>query len=318
MKKKRNYKEEIRVLLILIIVAFTIKTSVAEIYVVPTPSMEDTIMVGDMLFGNKFIYGMKTPTWIGIPYTRTGFDIPWYRLPAFKKVEILDVVIFEYPRDPFQKYVKRCMGTAGDSVRIDQGNIYVNGDKMPFSETGNASKILIDSSAPQTFGNPLYAEFREVGNNQNNISTFQVPYKGMEINFNNVVSWEAMITLLVLDEADVEIKIQRENENEIFKFTSIDPEQISRTRGFLKYKIQSWFSNPKKVRNKQEKDAKEYVYESYEEYVDEKKLNPWYWQRYHPGFNEVLSQLYAADNSIIMDNIFVNGKPASELKSYEL
>ena len=121
MKKKRNYKEEIRVLLILIVVAFTVKTSVAEIYVVPTPSMEDTIMVGDMLFGNKFIYGMKTPTWIGIPYTRTGFDIPWYRLPAFKKVEILDVVIFEYPRDPFQKYVKRCMGTAGDSVRIDQG-----------------------------------------------------------------------------------------------------------------------------------------------------------------------------------------------------
>ena len=59
---------------------------------------------------------------------------------------------------------------------------------------------------------------------------------------------------------------------------------------------------------------KEYVYESYEEYVDEKKLNPWYWKRYHPGFNEVLSQLYAADNSIIMDNIFVNGKPASELK----
>ena len=42
MKKKRNYKEEFRVLLILIIIAFTVKTSVAEIYVVPTGSMEDT------------------------------------------------------------------------------------------------------------------------------------------------------------------------------------------------------------------------------------------------------------------------------------
>ena len=55
MKKRRDYKEEIRVLIVLIIVAFTIKTSVAEIYVVPTPSMEDTIMVGDMLFGNDHI-----------------------------------------------------------------------------------------------------------------------------------------------------------------------------------------------------------------------------------------------------------------------
>ena len=50
MKKKRNYKEEIRVLVVLIIVAFTVKTSVAEIYVVPTGSMENTIMIGDMLF----------------------------------------------------------------------------------------------------------------------------------------------------------------------------------------------------------------------------------------------------------------------------
>ena len=55
MNKKRNLKEEFRVLVILIIVAFTVKTSVCEIYIVPTGSMEDTILVGDMLFGNKFI-----------------------------------------------------------------------------------------------------------------------------------------------------------------------------------------------------------------------------------------------------------------------
>ena len=52
MKKKKNYKEEFRVLMILIIVAFTVKTSIVEIYVVPTGSMEDTILVGDVLFEN--------------------------------------------------------------------------------------------------------------------------------------------------------------------------------------------------------------------------------------------------------------------------
>ena len=79
--------EELRVLIILVIIAFTIKSTLVEIYVVPTGSMEDTILTGDMLIGNKFIYGMRTPIWIGIPWTRIGFHIPWYRLPAFKEVK---------------------------------------------------------------------------------------------------------------------------------------------------------------------------------------------------------------------------------------
>ena len=140
MKKKRDYKEEFRVLALLIIIAFTVKTSIAEIYVVPTGSMEDTILVGDVLFGNKFIYGMKTPTWLGVPYTRMGFDIPWYRLPKFKEVENGDVVIFEYPRDPFQKYVKRCIGIPGDTIEIESARIYVNGSMMEFPSEGKLEK----------------------------------------------------------------------------------------------------------------------------------------------------------------------------------
>ena len=61
--------------------------------------MEDEILVGDLLFGNKWIYGMRTPTWFGIPYTRKGFDLPWTRLPSFKNVENGDVTIFEYPSE---------------------------------------------------------------------------------------------------------------------------------------------------------------------------------------------------------------------------
>ena len=93
-KKRRNIKQEIQVILTLVIVAFTIKTTVFEIYVVPTGSMEDTILIGDVLIGNKFIYGMRTPTWIGIPYTRIGFDIPYFRLPQFKPVDSGDITIF--------------------------------------------------------------------------------------------------------------------------------------------------------------------------------------------------------------------------------
>ena len=207
MKKKRNYKEEIRVLIVLIIVAFTVKTSVAEIYVVPTGSMEDTIMIGDMLFGNKFIYGMKTPTWLGIPYTRIGFDIPWTRFPKFKEVENGDIVIFEYPRDPFQKYVKRCIGIPRGSIKLERGDIYINDEKMKFPDSGNKTRRYINPLDEQ-YG--MYSQFREIGQNQNNIKSFQVPYKGMEVDLKNVDNWESIINLLVLDQANIQIRIQEQ------------------------------------------------------------------------------------------------------------
>ena len=127
----KNIKlKEIKELFTLIIVVFAIKTCLLEIYVVPTGSMEKTILVGDMLVGNKFIYGMRTPDWIGIPYTRYGFYIPSFRLPKFKNIENNDVVIFEFPRDPFQKYVKRCIGLPGDNISIMDGMIRVNDNEM--------------------------------------------------------------------------------------------------------------------------------------------------------------------------------------------
>ena len=130
----KKYLKEARVLLLLIIIAFTVKSTLIEIYVVPTGSMENEILVGDLLIGNKFTYGMRTPNWIGIPYTRIGFDIPYTRLPGFKSVKNGDVAMFEYPRDPFQKYVKRCIGIPSDTISIIDGEIFVNGKIMPFPE----------------------------------------------------------------------------------------------------------------------------------------------------------------------------------------
>ena len=126
--------------MILIIIAFTIKSTLLEIYIVPTGSMENTILTGDMLIGNKFIYGMRTPPWIGLPWSRIGFNIPWFRLPPFKNVENGDVTIFEFPRDPFQKYVKRCIGIPRDSIYIESGTIIINGDVMEFPEEGKYVK----------------------------------------------------------------------------------------------------------------------------------------------------------------------------------
>ena len=161
-KQKIN---EIKGLVVLIIAAFTIKTCLIEIYVVPTGSMEKTILVGDMLVGNKFIFGMKTPTWIGIPYTRYGLYIPWIRLPKFREIHNGDVTIFEFPRDPFQKYVKRCIGLPGDKIALDAGDIYINNNLMDFPLEGQYLKRLPDKSNVLTQkmtwnSDYLYSQFR--------------------------------------------------------------------------------------------------------------------------------------------------------------
>jgi len=81
---KNKIISETRSLFIIVIIAFTLKVTLVEAYIVPTGSMEKTIMVGDFLIGNRFVYGMRTPDWIGIPYTDIGFSIPYYRFPEFK------------------------------------------------------------------------------------------------------------------------------------------------------------------------------------------------------------------------------------------
>ena len=304
MKVKRNYREEFRVLVILIIIAFTVKTSIAEIYVVPTGSMERTILVGDMLFGNKVIYGMKTPGWLGIPYTRLGFDIPWWRLPKFKEVETGDVVIFEFPRDPFQKYVKRCIGTPSDEVVIDSGRVFINSKLMDFPEEGQFLKGYIKDKDKESFN--LYPEFKN--QNEDNISSFQVPYKGMEINFEDVDSWEPMISLLVLDMADVSIGK--------YSFSYIDPLEIGKTRGFLKYTLLKAIMNPAKVREKQNDDIRNYVISKYREYASNNILNPW--KGPLEDFNVILDGIYSKNNDWMLNNILIDGIPLKEIKTYHL
>ena len=218
MKFSKRKLKEIRELFILIIIALTIKTCLIEIYVVPTGSMEKTILIGDLLFGNKFIYGMKTPNWIGVPYSRIGFFIPWMRFPKFKSVRNGDVVIFEFPRDPWQKYVKRCIGVAGDSIRINQGDIYINSLLMKFPKEGQYLKKLQDGSQKLTENitwnshhlSPMFRsepyndsnknlyydngeEYEDLNNNgiwdygnQDNIDNFIIPYSKEKFNdYNN-------------------------------------------------------------------------------------------------------------------------------------
>lgn len=124
-------------LLFAAIAALIIRTFFFEAYRIPTPSMENTLLVGDFLVVSKINYGPRTPMVLGIPFTNmnlTGFTLPWTRLPGISEIERNDVVVFNYPIDiaPIAaktSYVKRCVGLPGDKLEIRNKQLFVNGEQ---------------------------------------------------------------------------------------------------------------------------------------------------------------------------------------------
>jgi len=96
------------------VLALVIKTSVVEAYKIPSSSMEDTLLVGDFLLANKFVYGSR------IPLTNL-------RLPAIHDPQRGDVVIFVWPGDGVTKYIKRCVAVPGDTVEVRDTVLMING-----------------------------------------------------------------------------------------------------------------------------------------------------------------------------------------------
>src|SRR3989337_1698938 len=102
------------------VAAFFIITFIIQNTRIPTGSMETTILVGDFVLVNKFIYGASSPRFI--PFTQA--PLPYFTLPAFKEPKAKDIVVFEFPGDKDQmhaddwgvNYVKRCIGTPGDTI----------------------------------------------------------------------------------------------------------------------------------------------------------------------------------------------------------
>ena len=127
-----------------------------EAYVIPTGSMERSLLVGDFLFVSKAEYGPRTPqTPLQVPLTHQtiwgtelpsyikGVSLPSYRLPSLSKVERNDVVVFNYPVDDHYNqrkdgqyhpmdlkthYIKRCVAISGETIEIRGTQVYVNGE----------------------------------------------------------------------------------------------------------------------------------------------------------------------------------------------
>ena len=174
---KSNVLTELKALGLIVLIALALRATVVEAYIVPTGSMEKTIMVGDFLIGNKFIYGMRTPDRIGIPYTTIGFDIPWIRFPAFRQPKSGDVVIFKYPHNPLDKYVKRLVARPGDTVEVRNRKVLVNG--VPFMIPDHL-QFFDRNPLPPNWDDPNI--FPRGNGNKDHFGKIRIPQKGDILN----------------------------------------------------------------------------------------------------------------------------------------
>lgn len=115
--KKSVVREYIEAIAWAIILALIIRTFIVQAFRIPSGSMEDTLLVGDFLLANKFIYGAK------VPFLNV-------RLPAIQKPKQGDIVIFKYPRDPSKDFIKRVVATQGQTVEIREKEVFVDGRKV--------------------------------------------------------------------------------------------------------------------------------------------------------------------------------------------
>jgi signal peptidase I len=122
--RKGYFRDFVETVLTAVVLALVLRAFVIQTFRIPSGSMEDTLLVGDFLIVNKFLYGIK------VPFTDS-------RLPGIREPRYGDVVVFEYPNpDPRAKkenYVKRVIGCAGDIVELRNNVLYLNGE--PKEET---------------------------------------------------------------------------------------------------------------------------------------------------------------------------------------
>ena len=164
LRPRTGFGETLSSILWAVILATIVHNYFIQPYIIPTGSLEKSLLIGDFLFVSKFHYGARAPmTAISAPMvhdTIPGLKIrsylkypqyPYLRLPRLQKIRRNDIVVFSWPADtvrqffvrekrvdkPIDKksnYVKRCVGVPGDTLEIIDGFVHTNGIKNVLPE----------------------------------------------------------------------------------------------------------------------------------------------------------------------------------------
>jgi signal peptidase I len=188
---KKAILSNIKLVLYTVITAILLRLFVIEVYSVPTRSMASTIIEGDYLVVNKFIYGISTPRYL--PFTNV--EIPRITFPAFIDPRRGDIIVFNFPGNKDEvkslhsvNFIKRCVAISGDTIQIVSGNLYVNRCLFPFIKT-----VTIDTAQSNFADEDMFPGGASYS--KNNYGPIVVPKRGDKkfIDSKNINQWKVFI-----------------------------------------------------------------------------------------------------------------------------
>ena len=167
-------------ILFAIVAATIVHTYIIQPFVIPSSSLEKTLLVGDFLLVSKLHYGARTPqTTVAVPMIHDAIpgtttpsyfkfpQLPKFRFPAFQDIKRNDIVVFNWPVDtlveinkpygavrhkPIDKktnYVKRCVGLPGDNLSVKDGYVYIDGVKNELPDRAKLQFFnLVETTTP--------------------------------------------------------------------------------------------------------------------------------------------------------------------------
>jgi len=115
--KKSTLREYFESIVIAVILALFIRTFVVQAFKIPTGSMEETLLIGDHLLVNKFVFGPAA----------TGVERALLPIGTIKR---RDVLVFKYPEEPARDFIKRVIGLPGETVELRDKKVYINGTAL--------------------------------------------------------------------------------------------------------------------------------------------------------------------------------------------
>lgn len=168
-RKKGPIREWFETVAIALVVMIVVRTLLVDQFRIPSESMESSLLVGDFLFVSKLHYGTRTPMSLGIPFTRVhvpGLDLPGTRMPGFTEPKRGDALVFNWPADrgvPIDRkthYIKRIVAVPGDTLRVDNGTVLIDGEALP-NVQGSQFQYFAVKKDPRTRVSP--ARLQELG-----------------------------------------------------------------------------------------------------------------------------------------------------------
>jgi len=116
-RRKSLTREYVEAIVIAVLLAVVIRALVIQAFTIPSGSMMDTLLVGDYILVNKFIYGAE------IPFTNQ-------HLPGIRQPRRGDIIVFRYPQDESRDFIKRVVAVGGETVQVRDNRVFINGQPL--------------------------------------------------------------------------------------------------------------------------------------------------------------------------------------------